>query len=103
MKWGKAGRPSNKHEEKPEKPEQLEQEWTKDELSIISATEKSSLIMLGIAVVRQWIRDGKPKSDFAGVRPWIQIIKDSLSEKDKKHILPKLPENNKSQEVKYGQ
>lgn len=96
MKWGKAGRPSNKHEEKPEKPEWLEQEWTKDELSIISATEKSSLIMLGIAVVRQWIRDGKPKSDFAGVRPWIQIIKDSLSEKDKKHILPKLPEKDKS-------
>ena len=99
MKWGKAGRPSNKSDEKPEKPEKpewLEQEWTKDELSIISATEKSALSMLGIAVVRQWIRDGKPKSDFAGVRPWIQIIKDSLSEKDKKHILPKLPENNKS-------
>lgn len=88
MKWQKAGRPSNK--EKENKPEWLEQEWTKEELSVISATKHSAYVILAISVVKQWIRDGKPKSEYDGVRPWIKIIQDSLADKNNKLALNKI-------------
>lgn len=88
MQWNKAGRPSNKQKDKPE---WLEQAWTKEEQSIIIATENSSIVMLGIAVIKQWIRDGKSKSEYEGIKPWIQIIKDSLSDKNASMQDPALP------------
>lgn len=81
MEWQKAGRPSKKGKEKPE---WLEQEWTLEERSILAATERASTTMLAIAVVKQWIRDGKPRTEYEGIRPWIQIIRNSLSDKNKK-------------------
>ena len=87
MQWKKAGRPSVKSEVE-EKPEWLEQDWTKEEQSIIAATEYASMGILAVMVVRQWVRDGKPNSDYEGVKPWIQIIKDSLSYRDQKAMLP---------------
>ncbi len=81
MKWQKAGRPSTK---KKEKPEWLEQEWTTEERSILAATEHAGTIMLAIAVVKQWTRDGKPMSEYEGIRPWIQIIQNSLTDKNNK-------------------
>ena len=85
----KAGRPSTNKEEKPstnkeEKPEWLEQEWTAEERSILAATKHAATSMLAIAVVKQWIRDGKPASEYEGIKIWLQIIKNSLSDKDKK-------------------
>lgn len=90
MEWNKAGRPSSREKEKPE---WLEQPWTKEEQSIIAATENSSITMLGIAVVKQWIRDGKPKSEYEGIKPWLAIIQDSLSNKNEKQSAPAIPEN----------
>lgn len=87
MQWQKAGRHSTKPKVE-EKPEWLEQDWTKEEQSIIAATEHAHISMLAVMVVRQWVRDGKSKSDYEGIKPWIQIIKDSLSYKDKKAKLP---------------
>ena len=83
MQWKKAGRPCVKSKVE-EKPEWLEQDWTKEEQSIIVATEYVSMSMLAVMVVRQWVRDGKPSSDYEGIKPWIQIIKDSLSYRDQK-------------------
>lgn len=94
MEWGKAGRPS-KNKPQEDKPEWLEQEWTKEELSIIIAAENSSVVMLGIAVVKQWIRDGKPKADYEGVKVWIDIIVDSLKNKDSKYNDDNFINNNK--------
>lgn len=34
--------------------------------------------MLAIMVVKQWIRDGKPKTEYEGIRPWLSIIQESL-------------------------
>jgi hypothetical protein len=82
MNWKHAGRPSTKS--KDNKPEWLEQPWTKEEQSIISATERNSTVMLAIMVVKQWIRDGKPKSEFEGVRPWLNLIQESIKDKDNK-------------------
>lgn len=62
----------------------LEGEWTADEQSIIAATEHGGLVMLAIHVVRQWIKDGKPKTSYEGIKPWLSIIKDSLHDKDAK-------------------
>ena len=81
MDWNHAGRPAKN---KKEKPEWLEQEWTAEELSILAATKHASTSMLAIAVVKQWIRDGKPASEYEGIKIWLQIIKNSLSDKDKK-------------------
>lgn len=89
MQWQKAGRPSIKPKVE-EKPEWLEQDWTKEEQSIIVATEHACISMLAIMVVRQWVRDGKPKSDYEGIKPWLQIIKDSLSNKNEKVRLPEV-------------
>lgn len=41
MNWKHAGRPSTKPKEN--KPEWLEQPWTKEELSVISATDKNAV------------------------------------------------------------
>lgn len=90
MNWGKAGRPK----EKPEQVKQDNSKWTKEELSIVAATENSALTLLGIAVVKQWINDGKPRTEFEGIRPWLTIICDSLKEKDIKATLPTLPKDN---------
>lgn len=94
MNWGKAGRPKSKEKEKPEQAKQDNSKWTKEELSIVSATENSALTLLGIAVVKQWINDGKPRTEFDGIRPWLDIIRDSLKEKDSKLNLPTLPKDN---------
>lgn len=89
MQWQKAGRPSIKPKVE-EKPEWLEQDWTKEELSIITATEYANISMLAVMIVRQWVRDGKPKSDYEGIKPWLQIIRESLSNKDAKARLPEI-------------
>lgn len=90
MEWRKAGRPKKNNEPQDEKPQEdkpqwLEQEWTKEELSIIIAAENSSVVMLGIAVVKQWIRDGKPKADYDGIKVWLGIINESLKNKNTKY------------------
>jgi len=79
MDWKKAGRPRK------EKPEWLEQTWTKEELSVITATAKAAPVMLAIAVVKQWQRDGMPESEIEGIRPWLHMIKDSLKQKGTAH------------------
>ena len=72
--WRKGGRPSvGNRKSKP---------WTKEELSIICATEKASAVMLAIAVVRQWIADGKPKKGYEGVKPWLDVIRESYIRKN---------------------
>lgn len=77
MNWNRAGRPAKiKDMALDDVP------WTKDELSIVAATKESAMIMLAIAVVRQWIKDGRPEADMESVRPWIGIIRDSLRDKD---------------------
>ena len=78
FEWNKAGRPRTK-----EKPEWLEQDWTAEEKSILVATERASIPMLAIAVVKQWIRDGRPKSDYDGIKPWLSVISDSITAKNK--------------------
>lgn len=88
MNWNKAGRPSTSKEKKPE---WIEQGWTKEEQSILAATEIDAMSMLAVLVVRQWVRDGKPKKDEEGIKPWINLIKDILSNKN----------SNKDQEIHY--
>lgn len=52
--------------------------WTKEELSIIAATERQSITMLAIAVVKQWIADGKPSQDLEAIKTWLNVIKESI-------------------------
>lgn len=85
VEWKKAGRPRKSEEPKKSKP------WTKEELALISSVGNNAYVMLGIAVVRQWIKDGKPQNDKEGIQLWLGIIQDSLKDKDNKHLLPKLP------------
>ena len=78
--WNRAGRPSTHSQVGKRKAKPMQ--WTKEELSIITATESSASVMLAIAVVKQWIRDGKPVCDMQGIKRWIAIIQDSLNEKN---------------------
>ena len=73
--WNKGGRP-------PKNGNGKSRPWTREELSIICATEKASAVMLAIAVVRQWVADGKPKSGYEGVRPWLAVIRESYLRKN---------------------
>ena len=87
MEWKKQGR--KKMKQQPEhKPEWLEQEWTREEQSIIAATKYSATSMLAIMVVKQWIHDGRPKSEYDGIVPWLDIIQQSLNDKNNKLCLP---------------
>lgn len=52
--------------------------WTKEELSLLCATERDGVLMLAIHVVRRWIADGKPKRDEEGVRVWLDYIRQSI-------------------------
>lgn len=91
IEWNRAGRPfknEQNRQKKQEFKETKDSKWTKAELSILAATKYAANIMLAIAVVQQWISDGKPKTEYAGVKPWIDIIKDSLSDKNEKELLP---------------
>lgn len=69
-----AGRPRTKEESS----ETKETPWTKEELSIIVATERQSITMLAIAVVKQWIADGKPSQDIDAIKTWLKVIKESM-------------------------
>ena len=80
MNWNKAGRPLKRSTE--QKSKFLKQEYTKEEL-YIPATERACLCTLSVAVIKQWVLDGKPVSDIEGITPWIQILKDLTSENSK--------------------
>lgn len=47
-----------------------EKPWTKEELSL-----RVGFPELAKAVVKQWILDGKPKSDREEILYWIELIK----------------------------
>ena len=79
MEWSKAGRPRTK----PRRNKYVAR-WTKAERSIIAATEYAGDVMLAIAVVRQWIKDGKPEADFPAIKIWLNIIQQSYAKKNKK-------------------
>lgn len=66
------------------KPAWLERNWTREEQSIIAADSKQGMVRLGMAVLRQWKRDGKPDKSKDGIMPWLAIVQDSLREKDDK-------------------
>jgi len=80
--WNRAGRPRTHSHIGDGSRRAKPMQWTKEELSIITATESSASVMLAIAVVKQWIKDGKPVCDEQGIKRWIAIIQDSLNEKN---------------------
>lgn len=83
MEWSKAGRPRTKA-----KRNKYIARWSKEELSIIAATEYAGDIMLAIAVVRQWIKDGKPEKDYPEIKVWLSIIQESCTRKNKNKFQP---------------
>lgn len=94
MEWSKAGRPRTKA-----KRNKYVQRWSKEEQSIIAATKYAGDIMLAIAVVRQWIKDGKPEKDYPAIKVWISIIQESYAKKNKNKFQP---EALVSLAMKYG-
>lgn len=89
MQWLKAGRPRKEKESMPEKTGKA---WAPEELALISGVGNNAYIMLGIAVVRRWIADGRPSKDEEGVRVWLDIIRDSLKDKSMGQACPEMPE-----------
>ena len=83
MEWGHAGRPRTKldidvPEQKTETVVSEDEFWTAEEKSIIAATENQSVVMLALAVVKQWVLDGKPKRDAENIKAWVQVIKEHI-------------------------
>ena len=83
--WNKAGRPRSKSQgpsfKKLDTSNKVHEtsddaDWTKEELAIIAATKKDAYVMLAIAVVKQWILDGKPQCDADCIRYWLSVIKE---------------------------
>jgi hypothetical protein len=82
MKWKKAGRPTKQSSDN--KPEWLEQHWTKEELSMATLSLETSTVSLAVAVIKQWKRDGCPENEKPGILPWVDIIRDYIKEQDSK-------------------
>lgn len=53
------------------------EKFTADELRIA----RDPVLALAYAVVKQWIFDGRPKSDITGVQPWVDLLKERLASK----------------------
>lgn len=81
MEWKHAGRPSKVNKDVVTK--QDEEKWTKLERSMFV----NGTVAIAAAVIRQWIVDGKPSSDYIGVLPWITLLKNYFSEQDNKSML----------------
>lgn len=81
MEWGHAGRPRTRLDtDVPEQKQAATEDefWTAEEKSIIAATENQSVVMLALAVVKQWVLDGKPKRDAENIKAWVQVIKEHI-------------------------
>lgn len=81
MEWGHAGRPRTRLDTDISKQKQEATEddfWTAEEKSIIAATKNQSVVVLALAVVKQWVLDGKPKRDAENIKDWVQIIKEHI-------------------------
>ena len=85
MEWKHAGRPSkvNKNTITTSTATSDEEKWTKLERSMFV----NGTVAIAAAVIRQWIVDGKPSSDYIGVLPWITLLKNYFSEQDNKSML----------------
>lgn len=46
--------------------------FTKEELEM----KRRGYYDLAIAVVKQWVKDGKPVNEWKNIRPYIQVIKE---------------------------
>lgn len=44
-------------------------------------------LLLAIAVVKQWVNDGRPKGDKKNIEPWIDLIKLHLPEVNIERLL----------------
>lgn len=53
--------------------------YTKEELTIY----KNGMKGLAYHVVKQWVRDGAPSKDLAGIRPWLALLMDTALDNDK--------------------
>jgi len=74
VKWNKAGRPRKQ----PKSSLAVDKPWTKEELSILCATERDGILMLAVHIVKQWIADGKPAADKEGIRMWLNYIRHNM-------------------------
>ena len=74
MEWNKAGRPRTSvpstQEPGGDKPGPGDKPWTKDELQVI----KNPVKALALAVIKQWKKDGCPKSDLEYIEVWKRIL-----------------------------
>lgn len=67
MEWNKAGRPRTSV---PSTQERDDKPWTKSELQVI----KNPVKALALAVIKQWKKDGCPKSDLEYIEVWKRIL-----------------------------
>ena len=77
MQWNKAGRPAKRpQQEKLVEEKQTQQivdkPWTRGEMRVHSDPIKA----LASAVIKQWKKDGKPKSDEKIVMFWASVIQE---------------------------
>lgn len=88
MEWNKAGRPrKNPAFTMPKVEVEADDEpWTKEERTIAA----NGIVSMAAAVIRQWIKDGKPQRDYFGVLPWINLLKEYFAEQDKKYLAQNL-------------
>lgn len=87
MQWNKAGRPRTKPVVVLE--EEINTDdvpWTKEERTIAA----NGIVSIAAAVIKQWIKDGKPQRDYFGVLPWINLLKEYFAEQDKKYLAQNL-------------
>lgn len=85
MEWKRAGRPSkvNKNTITTSTATSDEEKWTKLERSMFV----NGTVAIAAAVIRQWIVDGRPSSDYIGVLPWITLLKNYFAQQDNKSML----------------
>jgi hypothetical protein len=85
MDWNKAGCPrtsletdDQKKEQETSVSEQKTEFWTDEEASIIAACNSKPMMMLALAVIKQWVLDGRPSCDAESIKSWVQVIKDNI-------------------------
>ncbi len=54
--------------------------WRREELRVY----QDGVQALAAAVLRQWKKDGMPKSDLEGVEPWARVVEEAEKMRDER-------------------
>lgn len=71
MQWDKAGRKNTTGTQK------MKELWDDD--AMVLASNIAPHALLALAVVKQWVIDGKPQSEWQSIKQWLAVLNECIT------------------------